>query len=97
MSRTILIVDDDRELCDLVSELLRGEGFDVDAHHSGAGATELTASGYALVILDVMLPEENGFEILRALKQRSAVPVILLTARGEGVEPSRAIATISRV
>ena len=87
MSRTILIVDDDRELCDLVSELLRGEGFEVDAHHSGAGAIELAASGrYALVILDVMLPEQNGFEILRALRQRSAVPVILLTARGEDVD-----------
>ena len=87
MSRTILIVDDDRELCDLVGELLRGEGFDVAAHHSGAGAVDLAASGaYELVILDVMLPEQNGFEILRALRQRSAVPVILLTARGEDVD-----------
>jgi len=87
MSRTILIVDDDRELCDLVGELLRGEGFEVDAHHSGAGAVDLAASGaYELVILDVMLPEQNGFEILRALRQRSAVPVILLTARGEDVD-----------
>lgn len=51
MSRTILIVDDDRKLCDLISELLRGEGFEVDAHHSGAGATELAAiGGCALVI-----------------------------------------------
>ena len=87
MSRTILIVDDDQELCDLVGELLRGEGFDVDAHHSGAGAVDLAASGrYELVILDVMLPEQNGFEILRALRRRSAVPVILLTARGEDVD-----------
>src|SRR5688572_4525683 len=55
--RTILIIDDDRELCDLVGELLRGEGFEVDAHHSGEGAIELAASGrYELVILDVMLP-----------------------------------------
>ena len=87
MSRTILIVDDDRELCDLVGELLRGEGFDVDAHSTGAGAVDLAASGrYELVILDVMLPEQNGFEILRALRRRSAVPVILLTARGEDVD-----------
>ena len=87
MSRTILIIDDDRELCDLVGELLRGEGFEVDAHHTGAGAVDLAASGaYELVILDVMLPEQNGFEILRALRRRSAVPVILLTARGEDVD-----------
>jgi DNA-binding response OmpR family regulator len=85
--RTILIIDDDRELCDLVGELLRGEGFEVDAHHSGAGAIELAVGGrYELVILDVMLPEQNGFEILRAVRRRSAVPVILLTARGEDVD-----------
>src|SRR5215203_6082073 len=87
MPRTILIVDDDRELCDLVAELLADEGFEVVAHHSGAGAIELAASGrYELVILDVMLPEQNGFEILRGLRRRSAVPVILLTARGEDVD-----------
>jgi two-component system response regulator CpxR len=87
MSRTILIIDDDRELCDLVGELLRGEGFEVAAHFTGTGAVDLAASGaYELVILDLMLPEQNGFEILRALRRRSAVPVILLTARGEDVD-----------
>ena len=68
-------------------ELLRAEGFDVESHHTGAGAVDLAASGrYSLVILDVMLPGQNGFEILRALRVRSAVPVILLTARGEDVD-----------
>ena len=87
MPRTILIIDDDRELCDLVGELLRGEGFDVEAHHAGDGAIELAAGGrYELVILDVMLPGQNGFEILRGIRRRSAVPVILLTARGEDVD-----------
>jgi len=79
MPRVILIVDDDCELCELVGELLRAEGFDVEAHHTGEGAVELAAGGrFALVILDVMLPVQNGFEILRALRNRSAVPVILL-------------------
>jgi two-component system response regulator CpxR len=87
VSRTILLIDDDRELCELVAELLRGEGFDVEFHHTGTGAVDVAASGrYALVILDVMLPEQNGFEILRGLRQRSSVPVILLTARGEDVD-----------
>ena len=87
MPRAILIVDDDRELCELVGELLRAEGFDVEAHHTGEGAVELAAGGrFALVILDVMLPVQNGFEILRALRNRSAVPVILLTARGEDID-----------
>jgi CheY-like chemotaxis protein len=90
VARRILIVDDDRELCELVSELLRGEGFDVDCHFTGAGAADLATSGaYALVILDVMLPERNGFEILRDVRRRSAVPIILLTARGEDVDPDR--------
>jgi two-component system, OmpR family, response regulator CpxR len=85
--RRILIIDDDRELCELVTELLRGEGFDVDCHHTGAGAVHLAESGsHALVILDVMLPEMNGFEILRELRRRSSVPVILLTARGQDVD-----------
>jgi two-component system response regulator CpxR len=85
--KTILIVDDDRELCGLVSELLRGEGFDIESHHTGAGAVDVAVAGrYDLVILDVMLPEQNGFEILRALRKRSSVPVILLTARGEDVD-----------
>ncbi len=87
MSRTILIIDDDRELCELVGELLHAEGFDVESHHTGVGAVDLAESGrQALVILDVMLPGQNGFEILRALRVRSAVPVILLTARGEDVD-----------
>ena len=85
--RRILIIDDDRELCELVTELLRGEGFDVDCHHTGTGAVDLADSGsHALVILDVMLPEMNGFEILRELRRRSSVPVILLTARGQDVD-----------
>ena len=89
MSRTILIIDDDRDLCDLVGELLRGEGFEVEAHHSGTGAVEQAASGrYALIILDVMLPAQNGFEILRALRQRSSVP---LSCSRHGVKTSIAL------
>lgn len=87
MSRSILIIDDDRELCELVGELLRGEGFEASFHHTGVGAVDAAASGtHALVILDVMLPGQNGFDILRELRKRSAVPVILLTARGEDVD-----------
>jgi len=87
MPRSILIIDEDRVLCELLGELLGAEGFEVEFQHTGAGAAELAASGrHALVVLDVMLPEQNGFEILRALRTRSTVPVILLTARGEDVD-----------
>ena len=90
-SRTILIIDDDRELCDLVGELLRAEGSTSNpTTQARAPSISAASGGHALVILDVMLPEQNGFEILRALRTRSTVPVILLTARGEDVDRSSA-------
>jgi DNA-binding response OmpR family regulator len=87
MPTRLLIIDDDAELTGLLTELLGQEGFHVDAHHSGADAASRANSGeYSLVILDVMLPEVNGFEILRQIRRTSSVPVILLTARGEDVD-----------
>ncbi|HJT89495.1 MAG TPA: response regulator transcription factor [Bryobacteraceae bacterium] len=83
----ILLVDDDAELCSLLSEFLKREGFTVDSAHEGnAGLAKALASGVELVVLDVMLPGLDGFEILRRLRQQSKVPVIMLTARGEDVD-----------
>jgi len=83
----ILIVDDDVELCDLVREYLTAEDFQVDAVHNGNHGLERALSGdYALVILDVMLPGKNGLDVLRDLRQKSHVPVLILTARGEDVD-----------
>ncbi len=83
----ILIVDDDVELCDLVREYLSAEEFQVDTAHTGTAGQERALSGaYALVILDVMLPGKSGLEVLRAVRQRSRVPVLILTARGEDVD-----------
>ncbi len=87
MAPRLLIVDDDRELTGLLSELLPQEGFDVETHNSGAGAAAKAAAGaFSLVTLDVMLPEANGFDILRELRRASRVPVILLTARGDDID-----------
>ena len=87
MAARLLIVDDDRELTDLLSELLPQEGFEVETLNTGAdAATRAAAGAFALVILDVMLPEVNGFDILRELRRVSRVPVILLTARGDDVD-----------
>jgi len=87
MAQRLLIVDDDAELTRLLTELLGHEGFDVDALGAGAGAAERAASGdYALAILDVMLPDTNGFEVLKDIRRRSSLPVILLTARGDDVD-----------
>ena len=87
MSTRILIVDDDSELTGLLEELLQPEGYVIDTLGTGQGAAERAVTGgYGLVILDVMLPELNGFEILKLIRRTSSVPVILLTARGDDVD-----------
>jgi two-component system, OmpR family, response regulator CpxR len=83
----ILIIDDDFELCTLVSEYLAAEGFRVEAVHDGeTGLQRATAGNYLLIVLDVMLPGMSGFDVLRRLRATSRIPVLLLTARGEDVD-----------
>src|SRR6266487_6796037 len=83
----VLVVDDDVELCGLVQEYLTSEGFKSEAVHDGEQGLQRGLSGeYALVVLDVMLPGINGFEVLRRLRSVSKIPVLLLAARGEDVE-----------
>lgn len=83
----ILIVDDDQELCELVTEYLGREGFHIEVVHTGKSGLERAASReHALVVLDVMLPELNGFDVLRQLRTTSSVPVLMLTARGDDVD-----------
>jgi len=80
----ILIVDDDEELAGLLSELLTREGFRVDMQHDGLkGLAAALGGGYDLMVLDVMLPGLDGFEILRRVRRESRMPVLMLTARGE--------------
>ena len=87
MATRLLIVDDDTELTRLLTELLGQEGFEVDAQPGGADAVARATTGaYALVILDVMLPDISGFDILRQIRRTSNIPVILLTARGDDVD-----------
>ena len=84
------MVDDDVELCSLVSEYLQGHGYGLSAVHDGAsGLRSALEGGHQLVLLDVMLPVLDGFEVLRQLRQRSNVPVIMLTARAEEVDRVR--------
>ena len=83
----ILVVDDDVELCGLVEEYLGAEGFSLKAVHDGeAGLQQALSNEFALVVLDVMLPGINGFEVLRRIRSVSKTPVLLLTARGEDVD-----------
>jgi len=83
----LLIVDDDHELCSMLVEYLGPEGFATETVGSGPKALErLGRSAVDLVVLDVMLPELSGFEVLRRIRAGSRVPVIMLTARGEEVD-----------
>ncbi len=83
----ILVIDDDVELCSLVTEYLRPEGFQVECVHEGrSGLARALGGGHLLVVLDVMLPGLNGFDVLRRIRDGSRIPVLLLTARGEDVD-----------
>lgn len=84
---TILIIDDDKDLCDLLKDYFAPEGFEVEAVHNGLeGVERAMAGGCSLVVLDVMLPGINGFEVLRRIRAASHIPVLMLTARGEDVD-----------
>jgi two-component system response regulator CpxR len=83
----LLIIDDDHELCELLAEYLASAGFAVDAvHDAREGARRALSSQYAAIVLDVMLPGGDGFEVLRRIRAESMTPVIMLTARGEEVD-----------
>lgn len=86
MSR-ILVIDDDIELCELLTDYLSGEGFDVESvNHGEQGAQQALAADYSLIVLDVMLPGMNGFDVLRKIREASKTPVIMLTARGDDID-----------
>ncbi len=80
----LLLIDDDAELSSLLSRFLAGEGFELDWEGDPSSGAERAVSGnYALLLLDVMLPGLDGFEILRRVRARSRVPVLMLTAKGD--------------
>jgi len=84
MEAKILVIDDDRKLNHLLEEYLARFGFRVQTHaHPRDGLAALARFQPDLVILDVMLPAMDGFEVCRTIRRSSAVPVIMLTARGE--------------
>ena len=83
----VLIIDDDVALCELVTEYLEPLGFEIETVHRGdAGAERALAGKHSLVVLDVMLPGLNGFEVLRRIRAESNIPVLMLTARGDDVD-----------
>lgn len=83
----LLLADDDIELCDLLKDYLQREGFSVDLAHDGQSAVEHIARRRPeLLILDVMLPQKSGFDVLRELRRQSDLPILMLTAWGDQVD-----------
>ena len=82
----VLVIDDDRELCELIRDYLAPLGYETETVHDGPTGAEIVADAqppFDAVILDVMLPGADGFEVLRRIRRHSDVPVLMLTARGE--------------
>lgn len=87
MQNTILLADDDVELSDLLKEYFESEGFQVHVAYNGAKALERARQpGLDLVVLDIMMPEMNGMDVLKELRRDSRLPVIMLTARGDDMD-----------
>lgn len=83
----ILLADDDKELSAMLKQYLGVEGFEVATAHNGSDALAMAGSGdYELLVLDVMMPELSGFDVLRELRRDSEMPVLMLTARGDDVD-----------
>ncbi len=83
----VLVIDDDVELSELVAEYLAPEGFAVEVANDGLEGVERALAGdYAIIVLDVMLPGINGFEVLRRIRAKARTPVLMLTARGADVD-----------
>ena len=83
----LLMIDDDLELSELLIEFLSAEGFAVETANDGeAGARKAAEGSFALIVLDVMLPGLNGFEVLRRIRAANRTPVLMLTARGDDVD-----------
>lgn len=83
----VLVVDDEPNVCELVTLYLRREGFQVECRHDGRSGLEEALSGrYQMLVLDLMLPEMDGWEVCRRVRERSTLPILMLTARDDDME-----------
>lgn len=83
----LLLADDDIELCQLLKEYLSHEGFEIALAHDGATAAKMILDdSFDLMVLDVMLPNLNGFDVLKEVRKESQIPILMLTARGDEID-----------
>jgi two-component system response regulator CpxR len=83
---TLLLIDDDMELCSLLTDLLSLEGFDIEQAHDGLSGLNALHDGIDLILLDVMMPKMNGMDVLKELRKTRITPVLMLTAKGEEMD-----------
>lgn len=87
--KNLLLIDDDKELVSLLAQFLSLENFNLATAYDGeSGLLQALIGNYDLIILDVMMPRMTGFEVLKLLRQKSEVPVLMLTARGDAIDKS---------
>ncbi|MCL2853078.1 MAG: response regulator transcription factor [Defluviitaleaceae bacterium] len=87
MSRKILVADDEKNIVDLITYNLKKEGYGVIAAYDGKAALELALNeNPELILLDIMMPKLDGFEVCRKIRERSQVPIVMLTARAEEID-----------
>ncbi|MCD8567749.1 MAG: response regulator [Geovibrio sp.] len=92
INANILIVDDDTELCELLETYLREERFRVESVHEGrTGLKKALGGGFALIILDVMLPGMDGFTVCRKLRETLDIPILMVSARQEDIDKIKAL------
>lgn len=85
--KNLLLIDDDKELVSLLAEFLSLENFNIDTALDGENGLQKALTGnYDLILLDVMMPRLNGFEVLKLLRQKSDIPVLMLTAKGDEID-----------
>src|SRR5258708_25795567 len=92
----VLLVDDDRELCQMLTEYLEAEHFEVTSVHDGADAlAALKVNAFEILILDVMLPSVGGFDVLRRLAAAHDRPILMLTPPGDDVDRTVDLALVA--
>ena len=84
MPKNILVIDDDKNICEVIKLYLQKEGYKVTVAYDGqAGLDEFLRETPELVVLDIMMPKKDGWEVLKQIRKTSSIPVIMLTAKGE--------------
>lgn len=92
MGYKILVIDDDKELCALIKQSVAAESIDADHCYSGAdGLVMLPKNDYRLILLDVMMPGMDGFETMEKIRQKSGVPILMLTSKNDSISKVRGL------